>query len=77
MGATVFEIEHNGLFYEFEFDSDHKWTHHTKWPDGKKSYVLLQGAGINLENAKKDVNNILLLGMTIHKAFMLTINMSI
>ena len=53
MGASVFEIEHNGLFYEFEFDSDHKWTHHTKWPDGKKSYVLLQGAGINLENAKK------------------------
>ena len=53
MGASVFEIEHNGLFYEFEFDSDHKWIHHTKWPDGKKSYVLLQGAGINLENAKK------------------------
>ena len=53
MGATVFEIEHNGLFYEFEFDSDHKWTHHTKWPDGHKSYVLLQGAGQTLENAKK------------------------
>ena len=53
MGASVFEVEHNGLFYEFEFDSDHKWTHHTKWPDGHKSYSLLQGAGQNLENAKK------------------------
>ena len=53
MGASVFEIEHNGLFYEFEFDSDHKWTHHTKWPDGQTSYSLLQGAGQNLENAKK------------------------
>ena len=53
MGASIFEIEHNGLFYEFEFDSDHKWTHHTKWPDGQTSYSLLQGAGQTLENAKK------------------------
>ncbi len=53
MGASVFEVEHNGLFYEFEFDSDHKWTHHTKWPDGHTSYSLLQGAGGTLDNAKK------------------------
>ena len=43
MSASIFEVEHNGLFYEFEFDSDHKWTHHTKWPDGQTSYSLLQG----------------------------------
>ena len=40
MGASIFEIEHNGLFYEFEFDSDHKWTHHTKWPDGQNQIQI-------------------------------------
>ena len=29
----------------FEFDGDHKWTHHTKWPDGDECYVLLQNCG--------------------------------
>jgi len=53
MGASVFEVEHNGLFYEFEFDSEYKWVHHTKWPDGKTSYCLLQNAGGTLERAKK------------------------
>tara|TARA_A100000172_G_scaffold80079_1_gene68648 strand:- start:349 stop:1668 length:1320 start_codon:yes stop_codon:yes gene_type:complete len=53
MSGSVFQVEYNGLFYEFEFDSDHKWTHHTKWPDGHTSYALLQGAGGTLDNAKK------------------------
>jgi len=52
MGASVFDVEFNGLLYTFEFDSDHQWTHHTKWPDGKKSYSLLQDAGGTLERAK-------------------------
>ena len=53
MGASIFEVEHNGLFYEFEYCSDHKWMHHTKWPDGKTSYTLCTGAGNTLQSAKE------------------------
>ena len=53
MGASVFEIEHNGLFYEFQFDFDHKWLHHTKWPDGDTDYKLCTGAGHTLQSAKE------------------------
>ena len=53
MGASVFEVEHNGLFYGFEYCSDHRWLHHTKWPDGDTSYTLCAGSGHTLEMAKK------------------------
>ena len=53
MGASVFEIEHNGLIYEFEYDSDHQWMHHTKWPDNKTAYTLCTGSGHTLQSAKE------------------------
>ena len=53
MGASIFEVEHNGLFYEFEYDSDHQWLHHIKWPDGNTNYVLCAGAGHSLQLAKE------------------------
>jgi len=53
MPASIFETEHNGLIYEFEYDSDHRWMHHTKWPDGASNYVLCAGAGHTLEMAKE------------------------
>ena len=53
MGASVFEVEHNGLFYGFEYCSDHRWLHHTKWPDGVTSYTLCAGCGHTLEMAKE------------------------
>ena len=31
----TFFVEHNGLVYEFEYDTNHKLMHHTKWPDGE------------------------------------------
>ena len=53
MGASVFEVEHNGLFYGFEYCSDNRWLHPTKWPDGDTSYTLCAGSGHTLEMAKK------------------------
>ena len=53
MSGSIFQTEHNGLIYEFEYDFDHKWMHHTKWPDGASNYVLCAGAGHTLQMAKE------------------------
>ena len=52
MGSVIFFVEHNALIYEFTLDTQHKWIHHTKWPDGKESYRLLQNVGETLKDAK-------------------------
>ena len=53
MSGSIFQTEHNGLIYEFEYDYEHNWMHHTKWPDGKTTYTLCTGAGHTLQSAKE------------------------
>ena len=51
MGATVWEIIHNGLPYEFMLEDG--LMYHVRWPDGKKAKVLCTGAGNTTEMAKE------------------------
>ena len=52
MGFIHFDITHNDLIYEFEYQYTNKSLHHTKWPDGKESGRLCGGSGSSLEDAK-------------------------
>jgi hypothetical protein len=52
MGFILFDITHNDLIYEFEYQYTNKLLHHIKWPDGKESGRLCAGSGGSLEDAK-------------------------